>query len=94
MLTVEYAMKQAGALWRTYHDSGTARAERAGERALRFVVEDCDMPDDFRRILRGYIAAIIELTGAREPAVSEPARKGKAWLFEIAWSGGGGLAAT
>lgn len=70
ILSLEYFMKQAARLWRTYHDSGEAHIERISETEIAFVVENYgSMPISFCESTTGYIQGLGMLSGLKKTEV-------------------------
>jgi len=86
VLTVEFIARQSAGLWRVYHDEGEARTETLGPRAVRFAIRGYQqMPADFRRYMRAFVAQLIEMTGARGVEVV-PDDDDDSWGYRITWS--------
>jgi len=88
VVTVAYAVKQAAALWRQYHDQGEARVEQdpAVPGAAAFVVTGYpEAPRSFTFYNAGYIAGVLELTGATNVDVSVNFDNPQAWRTEVRW---------
>lgn len=85
--SVDYVFGRAAALWRQYHDSGVATAERGQEPGSgTFIVsERPDLSPVFREFLSGYIAGTLELAGAKDTRVTHDGRDPQHWRWEFAW---------
>lgn len=87
VVTVEYIIEKAARLWRTYHQIGTTRMERPGERMLQFVVMGYpDLPAAFRECTCGYIAGVLELAGAKDIHVLKSNDNPEEWRWKLSWS--------
>ena len=86
VMTVEFIARQSARLWRVYHDDGEALAVRVGPRELRYDIRGYnDMPADFRRYLRGFVAQLVEMTGAVGVQASLEERADD-WGYRITWA--------
>lgn len=84
-MTVPALADRAATLWSKYHDCGTARADRAGERAMRFVVEEHPgLGENTRETLAGWLAGAVELTGASNVRVTHEGDADR-WTWSVTW---------
>jgi hypothetical protein len=85
--TIPYVMSQVARLWRTYHDTGEASAERGSvAKEVFFVVRDYPgLSAQMRKLLRGYVTGVTELVGLRNVAVELDESDPSAWKWRITW---------
>lgn len=64
--SIEFVIGRAAKLWRSYQDTGIATAEDFAANSGAFVVRGYpDLREDFREYLAGYVAGVLEVTGAK-----------------------------
>ncbi len=85
--TVPYLMNQSAKLWRSYYKKGQARTEgNPEEKAGAFIVEDFPkLPEIMQRLVSGYLAGALELTGARNVQVTLDPSDSQVWRWNIKW---------
>lgn len=87
VVTIEYIIERAARLWRTYHQTGTTRMERTGERLLHFVVVGYpELPSSFRECTCGYITGVLELAGAKDIHVIRSNDNQHEWRWKLSWN--------
>ena len=87
VMTVEFIVKQSARLWRLYHDAGRAQTRALGASELAYdIFEYADMPEDFRHYGAGFIAKLIEMTGAGDVVVEPRPLDGGDWGYRITWA--------
>jgi hypothetical protein len=83
--SVPYAVQQATIIWHNYHDRGETFVEQPGKTHLRFLIFDYPtLPPKYRILVGGWIQGLLELCGAKNPAVTlQPATPHIA--YDIHW---------
>ena len=85
--TVDFIAKRAASVWRSYYDSGEASTENATGTSLDFVVRHFPgLPRALREATTGHLAALLELTRAKSPAIAPPPHDPEAWVWHITWT--------
>jgi hypothetical protein len=65
--TVPFALRQASRFWSSYYKDGRAGVENADTDSVDFYVADYpDLPSKINDVISGYIAGVMERTGARD----------------------------
>ena len=88
VVSIEYAVKQAALLWKTYNKKGEAHIERppeGGNRLIEVVTGYPDMYWPFAEVNAGYIEGVMEMTGAKDVAVECDLRDPEAWKWIVTW---------
>jgi hypothetical protein len=84
-VTVPALIDRAATLWSKYHDTGSARAEQPGERAMRLVVEGHpELGENVRESAAGWLAGAVELSGASNVRVTHEGDPTQ-WLWIVTW---------
>ncbi len=84
-----FVVKQAGALWSSYHDAGVATIEDRTDRALQLVVRGApELPLPLAQVVSGTIRALGQITRTKNVRVQEGGRR-EAWRWSIRWRGRG-----
>ncbi|MEW6515371.1 MAG: hypothetical protein AB1439_00515 [candidate division FCPU426 bacterium] len=84
IFTVEMIIKQTAVIWKTYHDQGRPSVKRLADKEIAFVVEEYpELPLHFRELLNGYIAGLVDLTGAKNTRVTRDDSNPQAWKWLI-----------
>lgn len=82
--SVEMLIRQAAVIWKTYHAQGEASVRRLGAKQFMFIVENYPgIPKSFREDLTGYIAGLLNLTGAKKVKVVQDDVDPNAWKWLI-----------
>jgi hypothetical protein len=87
VVSVTTAMEQVARIWRTYHDEGDARADRAPNgKTGRMVVENYPrLPEVNREVLAGFITATLEMSGQKNVRVQRDDTDPNAWKWDISY---------
>lgn len=84
--TVPFVIKQAAAIWRTYHDTGEASVELLEKNHGYFVVRDnADLPLPLRQVITGHLMHVLELTGARNLQATLDGSNSAEWRWHLTW---------
>ena len=86
VVTVQMLVEKTAALWRSFHDQGTARAVREAHRTLRFEVTGYpDLPERMRETIVGWLGQAVELTGAQNVRVVKFDDDPELWTWTVTW---------
>jgi hypothetical protein len=81
----ETVLDQTGKLWDRYHDTGTARLDRLGDRSARLIVTAYPgLPERMRENIAGYCGRAIELTGADNVRCMKGGTP-EEWQWNVTW---------
>ncbi|MBI5495651.1 MAG: hypothetical protein HY904_11555 [Deltaproteobacteria bacterium] len=85
--TIPFAVKQTARLWGTFHKHGVASTEhRPGDRLATVVIREYpELPRPIRENIAGFIAGILDVTGARGARVKATDADPSAWRFDASW---------
>jgi hypothetical protein len=85
--TVSYVLGQGTKIWRTLNNKGRIWVERAEDKnqAVFCVADYPELPDNFRKVITGYIAGGWELTGSKNILVTEHFENSSQWRWEFTW---------
>jgi hypothetical protein len=83
---VSHVAERAASVWRRYYDTGEAVIENVTATSLDFVVRQFpDLPRALRQATTGHLYTLLEMTGSKEPMVSQPASTPERWVWHIEW---------
>jgi uncharacterized protein (TIGR02265 family) len=84
--TIQFIMSRTAEVWRTYYDAGEAAVENMANHQGEFVVRKFpELPRQMREVICGHLSVILELTGAKQSAVTLVDKDPNAWRWQIAW---------
>ncbi|MBN1595506.1 hypothetical protein JW933_06235 [candidate division FCPU426 bacterium] len=85
ILTVPFLISQAARLWSNFHDKGEGRVENNPKEkvAIFRVINYPELPKNFRTFLRGAVAGLSELSGAKNVKVTCDDHDSMAWSWII-----------
>jgi uncharacterized protein (TIGR02265 family) len=87
VVSVPVLIQQSAKIWSVYQEKGLPSVQRDGDHAGSFMVTDFpDLPPAFREQIAGYLEALLEMSGARDPRVKVDERDPQAWTWRISWS--------
>jgi hypothetical protein len=85
---LSHIAERAASVWRRYYDTGEAGIENLTATSLDFVVSQCpDLPRALRQATTGHLYTLMEMTGAKDLVVSQPADTPAKWVWHIEWRG-------
>lgn len=85
VVSVQFVIQRSADLWGKYYRRGRATAFQQGDCGAVFLLADFpDFPTPMLETTAGYIAATVELTGARDVQVTTHADAG-AFRWQISW---------
>lgn len=86
IMSQQALMARAAALWRSFHDRGTASVVREGPFKLRFeVVGYPGLPERMRETISGWFVQALELTGAENARVVKSDDDAERWAWTATW---------
>jgi len=85
--TIPYVIKQSAEFWKTYHETGQAKAAFVeNKKECRFIVEQYpNLPERFREVIQVYIEGVIELTGGKMVTVKKAEANNNGWEWFVTW---------
>jgi hypothetical protein len=85
LMTIPYLLEKAALLWKNHHSDGDVTVERISERSAAMVVRSYPtLADPIREVVAGYLAALLEFAGARNPQVKRDDRS-TTWRWIVSW---------
>ena len=85
LLTVSFCATNGARAWPLFHRTGRAEVIQQSERALRMEVVDYpELTATLRATVSGYIAGLLDLTGARGVAVTAGGSPNR-WVWTVTW---------
>lgn len=84
--TIQFIIRQAARIWKTYFDKGQAAVENEGPNNCDFIVRDFpELPHTIRETVAGHIIALLEMVKRHNIQVyhldADPSR----WVWRITW---------
>ncbi len=92
LVSAKNVIPRIGAIWRRYHDTGTAEgkvtSEKGGEKEGTLTIKGYDAGQEFCELMRGYIYGFMKLTGAEQIEVKKENcihKSGEVCSWNISW---------
>jgi hypothetical protein len=88
-VTPQWVIEKGTKLWPNFHTSGRWEVKRHGDKAARGTLHDLGVVDDAMcATLRGWMLGLLQLAGARRPAVEHAqcrARGDAICVYDVSW---------
>lgn len=86
ILSPETVIKNAAKLWPQHHDEGKAVVESISPHQAVYCVTDYpDLPEDFRKIIEGFVYGIMEVAGAKQIQTKRIETNPDQWEWPATW---------
>ncbi|MBN1962760.1 MAG: hypothetical protein JW841_17655 [Deltaproteobacteria bacterium] len=85
--TISYVLTQASRLWRTYHDTGEAKAYSGEQKnsVIFSVIDFPGLPIKMRQVLREYVAGLSKICGVKNGYVTLDESNPQFWKWILTW---------
>lgn len=87
ILNEETVLNQSAKLWPQHHDEGRASVERMpGAKGAYYCVSGYpSLPEDFRKVIEGFVAGIMSLCGAKNIKTHRVENNPQMWKWGATW---------
>ncbi len=84
--TVQFLIKQAAKIWRTFYDTGEAFVENAEEGYCELKVRDFpELTPTLREVAAGHLTALLEMVHKKIEGITLDETNPKCWVWFIRW---------
>ncbi|MBN1960116.1 MAG: hypothetical protein JW841_04160 [Deltaproteobacteria bacterium] len=84
--TIPFLLEQAARIWSNHYNKGQVVAQRLSAKTAVFIVRDYpDLNDTLAEVISGYICALCELSGEKDPYVKRENTPSE-WRWMVNWS--------
>lgn len=85
----DFVINQAAKIWKTIHNVGKAyMAKNQDNHSCDFIIEDYpDMPELFLTMQKGYLTAVMEMTGVKNINTKVDFSNKNKWIYHLSWTG-------
>lgn len=84
--SLQFIVKRAASIWRTYYTSGEALVENITDSSLDFVVVNFpELPDELRESASAHLTFLAEKAGKKGIAVKRDDKNPQKWVWHVNW---------
>jgi len=84
--SVQFVIKRAASIWRTYYNAGETSVENISDKALDFIVTGFpELPFAMRESTNAHIVYLAQATGKKGVAIKRDDSNREKWVWHVSW---------